>query len=310
VQREGTLKTRLHAHADGRRVAGGYSAKMNGGRGRAIWIFTVAYRLACRAKLSKLSWFQKSFLSAYFFYKRRYDDPFWNLVRTNGALFQYGDILDIGANVGYTSSVFAGALSAGSNVYAFEPDADSYALLKSVIRRRNLSATVVALNCAVGASEGCLEFWHNEKHSADHRIVTPKFKQVRGDAATSQVAATSVDAFVAARRLQNISFIKIDVQGYELAVCEGMKDTLQRFPELCVCFEYSPGVLAELGFEPRDVLEFFWKRGYWLHILTRAGVELVTEAALLQQIADKAGYVDILCSRKALAVRNSHGASR
>ena len=282
---------------------------MNGGRGRGIGIFTGAYRLACKVKLSKLGWFQKSFLSAYFFYKHRYDDPFWNLARTNRELFQYGDILDIGANVGYTSSVFAGVVRTGSNVYAFEPDADSYELLKSVILRRNLSPTVEALNCAVGAAEGFLEFWHNEQHSADHRIVTPKFKQVRGEAATSQVAATSVDAFVAARHLQNISFIKIDVQGYELAVCEGMKETLQRFPELCVCLEYSPGVLAELGFEPRDLLDFFWRRGYRLHILTRAGIELVTEAALLQQVADKAGYVDVLCSRRPLNSPNSQAAS-
>jgi FkbM family methyltransferase len=283
---------------------------VNGGRGRAIGIFTGAYRLACKAKLLKLGWFQKSFLSAYFLYKRRYDDPFWNLARTNPELFDHGDVLDIGANVGYTSSVFAETVRTGSTVYAFEPDADSYALLRFVIARKNLSEIVETLNCAVGTSEGFLEFWHNEKHSADHRIVTPKFQEVRADTGrTSQVPVTSIDAFVTARNLQNISFIKIDVQGYEPAVCEGMKNTLQRFPEVCVCFEYSPQALAELGFAPRDLLEFFWRREYWLYILTRAGVELVTEAETLEHVAKKAGYVDILCSRKAVNSANSRPVS-
>ena len=269
---------------------------MNGGRGRAIGFFAGAYRLVSRAKLLELGWFQKSFLSAYFFYKRRYDDPFWNLVRTNPKLFQHGDVLDIGANVGYTAAVFAGAIRAGSNVYAFEPDAKSYALLKLVIGRENLTATVEPLNCAVGSAEGILEFWHNEEHSADHRIVTPNFKQARSHLRTSQVPVTTVDAFVAARRLQNITFIKIDVQGYEPAVCEGMKDTLDRFRGLSVCFEYSPPALRELGFEPRTLLQFFLVRGYQLYILTRRTVEPVKDLAALQELAEKASYVDILCS--------------
>jgi FkbM family methyltransferase len=269
---------------------------MNGGRGRAIGLFAGAYRLASKAKFLELGWFQKSFLSAYFLYKRCYDDPFWNLVQTKPELFQYGDVLDIGANVGYTSTVFARAIRAGSNVYAFEPDAESYALLKLVIGRKNLSATVEALNCAAGSAEGFLEFWHNEEHSADHRIVTPKFKQARSYLRTSQVPVTTVDAFVAARRLQNITFIKIDVQGYEPAVCEGMKDTLDRFPGLSVCFEYSPPALRELGFEPGTLLEFFLARGYQLYILTRRSVELVKDLAALQELAEKASYVDILCS--------------
>ena len=124
---------------------------------------------------------------------------------------------------------------------------------------------------AVGSADGTLEFWHNEEHSADHRVVTEQFKSSRpSPERTTTVAVTSVDNFVAARNLRDVAFIKIDVQGYELAVCEGMRKTLERFPLLCVAFEYAPDGMRELGFDPSALLEFFRSAGFHLHILTRS----------------------------------------
>ena len=267
----------------------------------SIDVFTGAYSLARRAKLLQIPWFRNIFVASYFLYKRWHEDPFWMLVQRKPELFENGDVLDVGANIGYTACLFARALKPASKVYAFEPDQSSYALLGEVLRRKNLAGTIEALNMAVGSSEGYLEFWHNEEHSADHRVVTDQFRSVRPDAKKfSKVPVTSVDAFVKTRNLQKISFIKIDVQGYELAVCEGMKHTLERFPELCVCFEYMPEALVELGFDPVKLLEFFRAKGYQLHVLTRAEMRLASDDAAIQTLLDRAGYVDLLCSRRVL----------
>ncbi|HYT19676.1 MAG TPA: FkbM family methyltransferase [Candidatus Polarisedimenticolia bacterium] len=114
------------------------------------------------------------------------------------------------------------------------------------------------------------------------------------------VPVTSVDT----RNLRNISFIKIDVQGYELAVCEGMKETLEKFPETCVCFEHSPDALVELGFEPGKVLDFFRSRGYRLHVLTREFPQVAQDDESIKRFLHDAGYVDLLCSERALAQKN------
>ena len=45
-------------------------------------------------------------------YKRLVEDPFAALVRARPELFTGGEIIDVGANVGYTAQVFARALSA------------------------------------------------------------------------------------------------------------------------------------------------------------------------------------------------------
>lgn len=268
----------------------------------SIAVLTSVYSLARSVKLLQVGWFRRAFVSSYFLYKRLYEDPLWGLIQRRPELFANGDVLDIGANIGYTSCLFARTLKPASKVYAFEPDQFSYGLLQEVIRRRNLSGTIEAMNVAVGSSEGYVEFWHNEKHSADHRVVTEHFRSFRlDDTRISTVPVTSVDRFVRARNLHKISFIKIDVQGYELAVCEGMKHTLERFPELCVCLEYAPEALQELGFDPSKLLDFFRANRYQVYVLTRVAIQLAGDNTSIHQLVDKAGYVDLLCSKKVLA---------
>ena len=265
-------------------------------------IFTRVYNLARSAGFLEIPLFKRIFLSTYFLYKRGYEDPFWALAKRNPELFALGDILDIGANIGYTACVFATVRKAPAKIYAFEPDLASFATLQETIRRKKLVDAVEALHMAVGIADGSLEFWHNDEHSADHRVVTETFKASRPAAEKiTTVAVTSVDNFVAVRNLQKISFIKMDVQGYELAVCEGMRETLKNHPELCVAFEYAPGGMRELGFEPLRLLEFFRASGYHLHILTRNAVTLARENQQIEAAAKRTGYVDVLCSRTVLS---------
>jgi FkbM family methyltransferase len=264
-------------------------------------IFAGAYSLARSAGLLENGWAKRGFVSSYFLYKRFWEDPFWTLIHRKPELFQNGDILDIGANVGYTSCLFARALKPGSKVYSFEPDQVNFQLLAEVIRRKKLSERIIAMNSAVGSANGCIDLWHNEKHSGDHRVVTNYFKKDLPDSSqVSTVPMIRVDSFVETRNLQKVSFIKIDVQGYELAVCEGMRRTLANFPDLCVCCEYSPEGLVELGFDPIQLLDFFRMNGYQIHILTRSSIKMARDNATIGRITDEAGYVDLLFTKRAL----------
>jgi FkbM family methyltransferase len=266
-----------------------------------VSLFTGAYSLLRPDRLLKIGAFRKAFISAYFLYKKSFEDPFWNLVRRQPQIFEDGDILDVGANIGYTSCVFATVLKPGSKIYAFEPDQISFEILQETVRHKNLSAAIEPVHQAVGCSDGSLKFWHNERHSADHRVVTEQFSNTCADGAQiSTVPATTVDTFVKSRNVQNISFIKIDVQGYELAVCEGMTNTLEKSPLAVVCLEYSPDALRELGFEPHKLLDFFRTRGYDLYVLTREQPQLLADDNSLEAVLKNQGYVDLLCSKRHL----------
>jgi FkbM family methyltransferase len=265
-------------------------------------LFTHAYNLARFSRILEIPVFQRAFLFAYFLYKRWYEDPFWALTKRSPELFSGGDILDIGANIGYTSCLFAAAIKRPGKVYAFEPDLASFATLGETMRRKQLGGAVEIFNMAVGTADGSLEFWHNEEHSADHRVVTDQFKASRPSGENIKtVVVTSVDNFVAAHNLRDVSFIKIDVQGYELAVCEGMRKTLEKFPGLGIAFEYAPEGMRELGFEPSALLNFFRSARYQLYILTRAATTFAVDNQAIELAAERTGYIDILCCKKSLS---------
>ncbi len=265
-------------------------------------IFTGAYSLANSAGLLNNSLAKRAFSTSYFLYKKLWEDPFWSLIQREPALFQKGNILDIGANIGYTSCLFADAMRPGCKVYSFEPDEANFQMLSEIIRRKKLSDRVMPVNSAVGSSDGQIEMWHNEEHSGDHRVVTEHFKEtLQGSNEVFSAAVISVDSFVKAHDLKDISFIKIDVQGYELAVCEGMTETLAKSSSPSVCCEYSPESMAELGFEPIRLLNYFRSNGFQIHILTRSSIVLASEDTTIRRAADRAGYVDLLCSRQVLS---------
>lgn len=259
------------------------------------------YSQARRAKLLERPWFQTIFQSSYFMYKRFLEDPFHNLGRSHPELFARGNILDVGANIGYTSFVFSKLLTKGFKVFAFEPEPANFSLLQKMVRNRGLEEEIDAWNVAVGQSSGVTHLWLNEMHHADHRIVTENFKAgIRHDAETIRVPMVSIDEFVKERQLAPISFIKIDVQGYELPVLKGLRQTLRENQNAVVAFEYAQDSANELGFDPHTVLEFFTLLDFRLYTLRQDGS--------LQPLGDKVldltecAYINIVASRTNLQV--------
>jgi hypothetical protein len=58
--------------------------------------------------------------------------------------------------------------------------------------------------------------------------------------------------------------------------------------------------MRELGFDPAALLQFFRATGFQLHILSRDGVQVPSDDNSINSAAERSGYVDVLCSRKAL----------
>ena len=273
-------------------------------RGSTSQIFTGAYSMLRATGILESKWANRAYVSSYFLYKRFWEDPFHTLIERRPEVIGDGNVLDIGANIGYTACLFARAIKPGRAVYAFEPDQATFRTLTDTIQRRRLGNAVVAVNAAVGDADGTLEFWHNQDHAADHRVATEHFKESTGKTGgldgsqVTRVNVVSVDSFVELRRIDAVSFIKIDVQGFEPAVCQGMERTLARFPDVNVCCEYSPDSFAELGFDPAAVLDFFERRGMQAHILRRSGISAVNKREEIVLAVREEGYVDLLYSRR------------
>jgi len=129
-------------------------------------------------------------------------------------------VIDIGANIGYTTAVFSDAPS--KVVYAFEPDPDNFRCLARTLRGRN---NVVLIQGGVGASDcsGVLRsvVSGGVKQHALSRV------EVCNDTQATSVSIHSVDSF--RRNIDGvIGLVKIDVEGFEVEVLRGMTATVAR----------------------------------------------------------------------------------
>jgi len=260
------------------------------------------YGYAQKTGLMEKPWCKRAFIRSYFFYKRILEDPFYGLSRVRPELFQGGHILDVGANIGYTAATFGSVIDPGYSVFCFEPDMENLEHLRTYRALSKFEEVLVPVHSAIGAEEGQISFWHNSTHSGDHRVITDEFRgQIDSQDHVTSVPLTSIDGYLRANEIHEpISFIKIDVQGYELPVCEGMVETLEKNPELTIAAEYCPEVLIDLGYVPLSLVHFFTERGYALFLMKKSGTLKKISPDHFELLVGKRGYIDFLASKKDL----------
>ena len=260
-------------------------------------LLTGAYSRARKSGLLDTTAGRWLFTSSYNLYKRYLEDPFHALAHSHPELFRGGHVLDIGANIGYTATVFARAIDPPYRVYAFEPEEFNFSLLQHSIRSQALAGRIIPVQSAVGSEDGSVELLLNEHHHADHRVLTGQFRESRNTSSAVSVPVTTIDTFVRENGpLHPIAFIKVDVQGYEFPVCLGMEQALAKNPSTVIVLEYTPSAMAELGFEPEEMLRWFQRRKYRIYSLPRNG----RLAPGIDPVLDRTGYLDLLFSKAAL----------
>jgi FkbM family methyltransferase len=127
------------------------------------------------------------------------------------------DSVDIGANKG----VFTYILSKMSNkVYAFEPNPKMYSILKDA-KIKNALTYQVALSDKSGIAELLVPMNEKTNKFSNQGASLSKVK-VSGANKSVQVEEKTLDSY----KFNNIGFIKIDVEGYEMQVLNGAKNTL------------------------------------------------------------------------------------
>ena len=146
---------------------------------------------------------------------------------------------DVGAHRGTHSLVYS---SLSDQVYSFEPNPPIYQDLQENLAL-NAITNVEALKLGLSDSDGSAEFFvppgtHTGigGFNASFSAVLPEEQQQK-----IQVPIKRGDSFVSERGLETVSFIKIDVEGFERAVLAGLKTTIAEFQPV-VIVEYSPGV--------------------------------------------------------------------
>jgi FkbM family methyltransferase len=203
-----------------------------------------------------------------------------------------GDVvLDVGANIGYYTLMFARLVGPQGKVYAFEPDPENFALLEENVRL-NGHGNVVLVNKAVSDKTGTGRLYLCEDNQGDHRTY---------DSADGRphVAIETVDLD---RYFQTysgrIDFIKMDIQGSEYAAIAGMKGLLKRLGHVKLISEFWPFGLSKCGVEPKVYLDLLEALGFRLYEIDEALQRLIVAnpASLLRDYqVEKGNFTNLLC---------------
>ena len=165
---------------------------------------------------------------------------------------------DVGANVGEWTN-FVLALKPAAEVFSFEPTDDSFNKLSQNVK----SANVHLIKAALGNKNEKVEFNIygdcSVMNSVNNRVgvgLTVIKKQ--------DVQMSRLDNFCLEKNINNIDFLKIDVEGNELRVLEGSREMLRNNKINVIQFEYG-GTYIDAGILLRNVFDLFSEFSYTIY---------------------------------------------
>lgn len=171
-------------------------------------------------------------------------------------LLEPGDgFVDVGANVGIYSLIAARRVGPSGQVIAVEPMPSTMAALLTTVAINGISHVVKTHECALGAEAGTATL-HAGSTSGHSTLLAP----VGAAGATHDVSVRKGDDILSGVRPR---LIKIDVEGWELDVLEGLRGVISDSPDLGVVVELSPVHVRRRGLRPADwfdqVRSFGWQ---------------------------------------------------
>jgi FkbM family methyltransferase len=158
-------------------------------------------------------------------------------------------VYDVGANIGFFSLLSAKLAGPGGRVEAFEPVPDNAAAIRANAALNGfetIGVHQVAVSDRNGTGEVCIPVESSWAHLTD-RGQHPATEEV------IPVQLTVLDDQIAAGLIPRPDVVKIDVEGFELQVLNGLRRTLARDPVTIIC---------ELHGTNREVLEMMSELGY------------------------------------------------
>lgn len=184
---------------------------------------------------------------------------------------------DVGANIGLYSVLAAARAGSEGRVYAFEPHGANFARLIENIVASGYQEIVVPCNFALHDQEGRFPFNYSSTDAASSNSQLGTTRSVREETYVPRVAelkyAASADSLLASGDVRAPQHVKIDVDGNELRILQGM-DALLRGDQR------PRTVQVEINRREKELIcPFMEARGYALadRHYTRSGLKRIAE---------------------------------
>ena len=166
-------------------------------------------------------------------------------------------VVDIGANIGYYTLLAARLVGEEGRVFAFEPDPHNFELLSRNIEINHLGNTVVPIQKAVSSKSGRTKLFLDERNLGGHSLSENNVSKH----SFLIVEVVSLDDFFEGQ-ICKVDFVKMDIQGSEMAALEGMKNVLLQNQNPMILTEFWPAGLKNAGSSPDAFLTKLLEYGF------------------------------------------------
>ena len=171
---------------------------------------------------------------------------------------QEGDIvIDVGANIGYYTLIFAQLVGKTGKVFAFEPEPENLKILKKNVEINNFNNVIVEQKI-ISDQCGKMKLFISDSGIVGHRIQQKEnFKNF-----IEVESLTLDDHMEKSGFLEKINFIKIDVEGAEPMVLDGSKNILKKNEHLKIFSEFNREDIKKYDSDPETMLSLLFENNF------------------------------------------------
>jgi FkbM family methyltransferase len=209
------------------------------------------------------------------------------------------NVIDIGANIGLYSIFASAGVGSSGRVYSFEPSSESRSRLMRNLSLNGCSNVVVSSSAVADRSASNALLVRENGFKDGDRYLQIDLTSARDLTADhEEVHLCTLDEWSAAVGHPAIAFMKVDVEGGELAVFRGGSEFFSRNKDLVIMFECNLATCERAGYSQDELLGLLQKAGFGLYAWDKQTSSWVTEDAKLK----RAGNVWASKFRNALPV--------
>ena len=166
-------------------------------------------------------------------------------------------VIDIGANVGAHALLAAHLVGPTGQVHAIEASPSIFRRLQANLAANGVH-NVTAYNFAASDRDGTVTVFLHDAWNAGGTTIMPGHAAEIPAHAEAVVKALPVPDIVPREALRKARLVKIDVEGAEWLVLQGMRESLPEMaPDVQLILEANAESLAALGMSIVDLLAFF-----------------------------------------------------
>jgi len=194
-------------------------------------------------------------------------------------------VVEVGANVGYYTLLACSLVGPTGRVTAFEANPAAVTLTRRSLLVNGFRDRATIVEMAVTDAPGTVTLHQLDQRRGDSSLFDFSDDQLRfaGDSVTKvEVPSTSLDAFF--DRDEPIDLIRMDVEGAEPLVFDGMRSILERNLRIKIMLEFFPERIERSGRQPVKFLETIKAIGF--------RIQTVGSRGRLQQLP-----IDVLAGR-------------